>query len=65
MALVEDSPSLERDMHRVILDNLPKAKRRARIALAEYGEQPRVDIESLIFNDWQVRSDWFPDSQDP
>jgi hypothetical protein len=61
--LIEESPSLEGTIPYVVMSRLPRARHRARIALAEYGEQPRVDIDSLVYDEFQVRGDWFPDEK--
>ncbi|MFL5255592.1 MAG: hypothetical protein ACJ8AI_22385, partial [Rhodopila sp.] len=36
-------------------------KEQVRAALADYGEQPRIDIGSLTFAENQVLGGWFPE----
>jgi hypothetical protein len=36
-------------------------KDQVRAALADYGEEPRVDVGSLSFTKDQVLGDWFPE----
>ncbi|MFL5254773.1 MAG: DUF29 domain-containing protein [Rhodopila sp.] len=59
--LLEDAPSLRQTVGDVISKRLDKAKEQVRAALADYGEQPRVDIGSLTFAENQVLGDWFPE----
>lgn len=58
--LLADSPSLRASIPTVVSKRLGTAKRRARTALRSYGEQPRLDIESLTYTAEQVTGDWFP-----
>ena len=58
--LLEDAPSLVNKVPTLITEKLPRAKIRAQLALAEYEEQPRVDISGLSYDEEQVRGDWFP-----
>jgi hypothetical protein len=59
-ALLEDSPSLRRDVPGAIAKELPTARELASVALATYGEQPRVDPAELTFTEDQVIGPWLP-----
>jgi hypothetical protein len=56
-----DSPSLRPTVPTVIDKELGRARRVATLALADYGEQSRVDLRSLRYTAEQVLGDWFPD----
>ena len=56
-AVLADSPSLRSTIPTVIDNELGKAKRAATLALAGYGEQPRVDLGSLRYTADQVLGD--------
>jgi len=58
--LLEDSPSLHREIPAIITRETARARRSARKAMELHGEQPRVDIGSLDFADDRVLGDWFP-----
>ena len=58
--LLEDSPSLRPQVSLLIASELPRARRGAARALAEYGETPRVDPQTLTYSEDQVLGDWFP-----
>jgi hypothetical protein len=59
--LLDDAPSLRQTMGAVVGKRLDKAKDQVRAALADYGEEPRVDVGSLSFTKDQVLGDWFPE----
>jgi len=58
--LLKDAPSLRRTVPAVINEELGRARKRVRAALADYDEQPCADLDSLMFTEDQVLSDWFP-----
>ena len=60
--LLEDSPSLRRDVSAIVARETVRARRSARKALDVHREQPRVEIESLSFGDAQVLGGWSPDA---
>ena len=60
--LLEDSPSLRRDVSAIVARETVRARRSARKALELHREQPRVEIESLSFGEDQVLGDWLPDA---
>ena len=65
-AVLIDSPSLRRTVPEVIERELGKARQLARLALADYAEQPRVQLQRLHYSEAQVLGDWFPDDpQEP
>nr|WP_294566327.1 DUF29 domain-containing protein [uncultured Rhodopila sp.] len=58
--LLKDAPSLRPTVPAITGEKLPAARKRVRAALADYGEQPRADIDGLVFTGDQVLEDWFP-----
>jgi len=58
--LLEDAPSLRSRASAVIAAGIGRARVRALQAMADYGEQPRVDVGTLWFTEDQVLGDWFP-----
>jgi hypothetical protein len=58
--LMQDSPSLRRFVVSMIADGTRRSGRRAARSLERFGEQPRVEIDSLAFTEDQVLGDWFP-----
>jgi hypothetical protein len=58
--LMQDSPSLQRFVAEMIADGTRRSGRRAARSLERFGEQPRVEINSLAFTEDQVLGDWFP-----
>lgn len=61
--LLKEAPSLRRTVAAVIDEELGRARKRVRAALADYDEQPCADIETLTFTEDQVLGDWFPDNR--
>jgi hypothetical protein len=59
-SLLEDSPSLEREVAGAIADGLPTARALASVSLAEHGERPRVDPAEIVFTEEQVIGPWLP-----
>lgn len=59
--LLKESPSLRPLVAAMVADQMQRAREDLVDWLAEYAEQPRVDIDSLGFADDQVLGDWFPD----
>ena len=60
-SLLEDSPSLRREVGKLVIQEMPRARRLASAALEEHGEAPLVDLRSLAFSEDQVLGDWIPD----
>ncbi len=56
-----ESPSLGREVAGMVADELVAARELVRATLEDYGEQPRVDIETLAYTEDQVLSDWLPE----
>jgi hypothetical protein len=56
--------SLGANLRRELPDRIAKAMKlasmRARRAMADYGETPLVDLDSLTFSEDQVLGDWLP-----
>jgi hypothetical protein len=59
--LLDDSPSLHREVSAIIARELPRSRRLAAIALAQHSETPRVDLKMLAYSEDQVLGEWFPD----
>jgi hypothetical protein len=59
--LLRDSPSLRREIPAMVADELDSARSLVRAGLQDYGEQPRVDIDTLAYTDEQVLGDWLPE----
>ena len=59
---LKDNPSLRPAVAGMIADETSAARELAGSVLAEYGELPRVAIDSLTFTEEQVLGDWFPAS---
>jgi Domain of unknown function DUF29 len=60
-SLLEDSPSLKREVGKIVVQEMPRARRLASAALEEHGETPLVDLQTLAFSEDQVLGDWLPD----
>lgn len=60
--LLEDSPSLRREVGAIVVQEMPRARRLASAALEEHGETPLVDMQTLVFGEGQVLGDWLPDA---
>jgi hypothetical protein len=59
--LLKDAPSLRQAVAAIISERIAKARDQVRGALADYGEQPRVDIGKLTFSEDQVLGEWLPE----
>lgn len=55
-----DSPSLRPAVAAMIVDETPSARQIVAATLADYGEQPKIDVASLTYTQDQVLGDWFP-----
>jgi len=58
--LLQDNPSLRPTAPDVIAGALPAAREIAAEALAEHGEQPRVELDTLTYSVGQVLGPWWP-----
>ena len=58
--LLQDSPSLRREIADVIADQIVGARERVAISLADHGEEPRVDPATLGFTVSEVLGHWLP-----
>jgi hypothetical protein len=56
--LMQDSPSLRRFVVAMIADGTRRSSRLVVRSLERFGEQPRVEIDSLPFTEDQVLGDW-------
>ena len=60
-SLLDDNPTLKPVVSKMIALELPRARRLVLASLEEYGEMPRLDLESLSYSEEQVLGDWLPD----
>lgn len=58
--VLADAPSLRRTIPTVIQDEIAGARERVRDTLADYGEQPSIDLAGVTFTENQVVERWFP-----
>jgi Domain of unknown function DUF29 len=58
--ILKEAPSLRHAVPDVILEELAVARKRVRASLADYGEQPVVDLEPLAYRTEQVLGRWLP-----
>jgi hypothetical protein len=56
-----DSPSLQREIPRMVADELGSARSLVHASLHDYGEQPRTDLDARGYSEEQVLGDWLPD----
>jgi hypothetical protein len=59
-AVLTDSPSLRQTIPAVIEAASGKARRVAELELADFGEQPQIDLNAVSYTEGQVIGDWFP-----
>jgi hypothetical protein len=57
--LLEDSPSLRRELGMIIDRELPKARKHVRAVLELYGETPTMELDGLIYSEDEVLG-WMP-----
>jgi hypothetical protein len=55
--VLEDSPSLRREIGRMIDKALPKARADVRASLLRYDERPLVDLDQLTYTEDQILGD--------
>ena len=58
--LLDESPSLRPAVPGVIVEKLPAARKLAALSLEEHGEDPRIALERLTYDEEQVLGDWLP-----
>jgi hypothetical protein len=58
--LLRESPSLGRAVAEALREKLPDARALVADSLANYGEQPLVDLASLNYTEDQVLGPWLP-----
>jgi hypothetical protein len=59
-AVLRDSPSLRQTIPAVIEAASGKARRAAELELADFGEQPQIELSAVGYFEGQVVGDWFP-----
>jgi hypothetical protein len=59
-SLLDDNPTLKPVVSKLIAVELPRARRLVLASLEEYGETPRLDLDSLSYSEEQVLGEWFP-----
>jgi Domain of unknown function DUF29 len=57
---LKEAPSLRKAVPDVIMEELDVARKRVRASLADYGEQPAVDLEQLAYTTEQALGPWLP-----
>ena len=62
--ILDESPSLRREVGAVIARQAPRARALLRANLDDYAETPRLDIDTLNYTEEQVLGDWFPELTD-
>jgi hypothetical protein len=60
--VLEESPSLRREVTALIGRETPRARALVHANFQDYGEQPRIDIESVGYTEAQVLGDWLPEN---
>ena len=58
--LLSGAPSRRSRVPEVIAEEISRARRRARLALADHDEQPSADLDSLSYTEDQVLGEWLP-----
>ena len=58
--ILEDSPSLRRELPGIVQAELRRVRKLVQAALDRYGETPRVPLDSLGYAADQVIGDWLP-----
>jgi hypothetical protein len=61
--LLEDSPSLRREIPALIENSLARARRNVRTELSRFGEEPLMELDTLTYTEDQVLGDWWPDAR--
>jgi len=59
--LLADSPSLRREIIRIIANEVPRMRSLVRDTLQDYGEHPLTDIDALTYTETQVLGPWMPE----
>jgi hypothetical protein len=59
--MLEESPSLQREVAALIAREMPRARALVRANLHDYGEQPIADIDAIAYTEAQVLGDWLPE----
>jgi hypothetical protein len=60
---LEDNPSLKPKIPAMLAQATKYARRRVQNSLELYGEQPRLDLNSLTYTAEQMLGDWYPAEQ--
>ena len=60
--VLEESPSLRHEVAGLVARQTSRARALVRASLQDFGEQPRIDIESVTYTKVQVLGDWLPES---
>jgi hypothetical protein len=62
--LLKGEASLRQTVGDVIQAELPEAREQALADLADYGEQPRLDVAQIVVAEDQVMGTWFPEEME-
>lgn len=58
--LLSDAPSRRSRLSDIIAEEIGRARRRARLALADHDEQPLTDLDTIAYTEDQVLGQWLP-----
>lgn len=58
--LLTESPSLRRELPKMIADELPAARKMVEINLHDHAEQPLHALDQLTYTEDQILGDWLP-----
>jgi len=61
--VLAQSPSLRREVAGVIVRQTSRARALVRANFEDYGEQPRINIDTVTYTEDQVLGDWLPDDR--
>jgi hypothetical protein len=60
--VLEESPSLRCEVAGLIVKQTSRVRALVRANFEDYGEQPRIDIDSVTYTEAQVLGDWLPEN---
>ncbi len=61
--VLKEAPSLRQAIPDIIMEELDVARKRVRASLADYSEQPAVDLGQLAYTTEQALGPWLPGSK--
>jgi hypothetical protein len=60
---LKDSPSLRREVAGIVAGEVVSVRLLVSANLQDYGEQPRINIDTVTYTEDQVLADWLPDDR--